>query len=171
MLLIPHEIDVQVKFVSNVFLQKKGRAAHKDLSQCSNDELRFLCDFTQLNSFLYPTPAKVATAQEIWQFIAENPHIIISDMFNGYFQMHMDSRDYPYLGIMSPYKGLRIMARSGQGLLNSDTELKELVSKVLGEEISQKKCKVVADDLVIGGKTITMAISNYEQVLLSLIHI
>ena len=164
-LLVPHEIDTQVKFISNVFLQKKGRAAHKELSECSNDELRFLCDFTQLNSFLHPTPSKVGTPQEIWQFIAENPYIIISDMYNSYFQMHMDKRDYSYLGVMTPFKGLRIMSRSGQGLLNSDTELKELVGKVLGEEISKNICKVVADDLVIGGPTIHLAITNYSTVL------
>ena len=44
-LLVPHEIDTQVKFVSNVFLQKKGRAAQKDLSECSNDERRLLCEY------------------------------------------------------------------------------------------------------------------------------
>ena len=75
---------------------------------------------------------------------------------------------------MSPYKGLRIMARSGQGLLNSDTELKELVSKVLGDEIVQNKCKVVADDLVIGGKpkiwqskTMLRYCQNYRQPILN----
>ena len=149
-LLIPHDVDVQVKFVSNVFLQKKGRAAHKDLAECTNNELRFLCDFTQLNSYLHPTPAKTSTPQEIWQFIAENPYIIVADMYNSYFQMHMNRRDYPYLGVMTPYKGLRIMARSGQGLLNSDTELKELVGKVLGNEITEGRCKLQADDLVVG---------------------
>ena len=167
-LLIPQEVDVQVKFISNVFLQKKGRASHKDLAECENDELRFLCDFTQLNSYIHPTPSKVSTPQEIWSFVAENPYIIVADMYNSYFQMHMDKRDYPYLGIMSPYKGLRIMSRSGQGLLNSDTELKELVAKVLGEEIAQNKCKVVADDLVIGGVTIDMALDNYACVLAKL---
>ena len=167
-LLIPHEIDTQVKFISNVFLQKKGRAQHKELSECSNDELRFLCEYTHLNSFLHPTPAKVATPQEFWQFIAENPYMIISDMYNSYFQMHMDKRDYPYLGVMTPFKGLRIMARSGQGLLNSDTELKELVGKVLGQEIANNICKVVADDLVIGGPTINIAIQNYSLVLAKL---
>ena len=164
-LLIPQEVDVQVKFISNVFLQKKGRAAHKNLNECSNDELRFLCDFTQLNSYLHPTPAKISTPQEIWVFIAENPCIIVADMYNSYFQMHMDQRDYPYLGVMTPHKGLRIMARSGQGLLNSDTELKELVAKVLGPEIAQGLCKVIADDLVIGGKTTDEAIENYACVL------
>ena len=167
-LIIPQEANTQIKFVSNCFLQKKGRATHKDLDQCTMDELRFLVDFTRLNSFLCKTPAKAQSPQEIFQFIGDNPWIIIADMYNSYFQMIMARRAYPYLGIMSPHKGMRIVARAGQGLLNSDSELKELVAKVLGEEIAQGKCKVVADDLVIGGPTKDIAIDNYQAVLTKL---
>ena len=167
-LIIPQEANTQIKFVSNCFLQKKGRATHKDLDQCTMDELRFLVDFTRLNSFLCKTPAKAQSPQEIFQFIGDNPWIIIADMYNSYFQMIMARRAYPYLGIMSPHKGMRIVARAGQGLLNSDSELKELVAKVLGEEIAQGKCKVVADDLVIGGPTRDIAIDNYQVVLTKL---
>ena len=41
---------------------------------------------------------------------------------------------------MTPFSGLRVLARSGQGLLGQSEELDELLAKVLGEEIKEGRC-------------------------------
>ena len=66
---------------------------------------------------------------------------------------------------MTPYRGVRVLTRAGQGLLGSDVELEELLKRVLGEEISAGYCVSIRDDIVIGGNTIDEAINNYSSVL------
>ena len=57
------------------------------------------------------------------------------------------------------------MTRTGQGLLGSDVELEQLMSRVLGQEISQGFCMTIREDMVIGGSFIEEAIRNYKLVL------
>ena len=57
------------------------------------------------------------------------------------------------------------MTRTGQGLLVSDVELEQLLSRVLGDEIHQGFCMAIRDDIVIGGNTTSEVIANYESVL------
>ena len=45
---------------------------------------------------------------------------------------------------MTPYKGLRVLTRLGQGLLNSEGELDELLAIVLGDLISDGICEICA---------------------------
>ena len=44
-------------------------------------------------------------------------HIVIFDLDNSFFQNHMAKDAQPWLGLMTPFGGLRIMKRSGQGLV------------------------------------------------------
>jgi len=60
------------------------------------------------------------------------------------------------------------MTRTGQGLLGSDVELEQLLSRVLGEDISQGHCIAIRDDIIIGGNDIDEAIRNYDSVLTKL---
>ena len=56
------------------------------------------------------------------------------------------------------------MTRTGQGLLGSDVELEQLMSRVLGSEISEGFCMTIRDDIVIGGNSIEEAINHYKAV-------
>ena len=66
---------------------------------------------------------------------------------------------------MTPYKGVRVLTRTGQGLLGSDVELEELLCRVLGHDISKGHCIAIRDDIIIGGNTINEGITNYQSVL------
>ena len=66
---------------------------------------------------------------------------------------------------MTPYKGVRVMTRTGQGLLGSDVELEELLCRVLGQDIADGHCVALRDDIIIGGDSIDEAMDNYEKVL------
>ena len=51
---------------------------------------------------------------------------------------------------MTPYRGLRVITRLGQGLLNSDVHLEQVVTRVLGDEMLRGMCVIARDDLNCG---------------------
>jgi hypothetical protein len=60
------------------------------------------------------------------------------------------------------------VARLGQGLLNSEGELDELLAMVLGSLLTQGICEVARDDIQVGGNTYDEAITNWDLVLTTL---
>ena len=160
--------DVTVLHVSPSWIQQKGRAKHKSLQECSLDELRFITAFNVLNDSIRSKPTSSCSANSIFMFLAKWKWHIFADLNNSYFQLPVKKHLWSYLGIQTPFKGLRVMTRTGQGLLGSDVELGELLCRVLGEDISLGHCIAIRDDIIIGGHTIDEAISNYESVLLKL---
>jgi hypothetical protein len=69
---------------------------------------------------------------------------------------------------MTPFKGVRVFTRAGQGLLNSEAELDELLERVLGDHIASGICEVARDDIQIGGNTIDQTIQHWKLVLSAL---
>ena len=45
-------------------------------------------------------------------------------------------RLWRFLGVMTPFRGIKMMTRLGQGLLNSDVELDQAMAQVLGDEMT-----------------------------------
>ena len=62
-------------------------------------------------------------------------------------------------------KGIKILSGTGQGLLNSDVHLDQLMSKVLGDKILAGFAAVARDDIQIGGNSVDELILNWEKVL------
>ena len=54
-------------------------------------------------------------------------------LYNAFYWNHMHEDDQPFLGIMTPFGGLWVLARSGIGLIGQSEELEELMAKVLKE--------------------------------------
>ena len=161
----PYEHDVQIKCIHPCFLQKKARAGSKPLDQCDINEVRFLTAANAVNDKCRQVQTKVPDQTEIFRFVANNPFTIYADLHESFFQNHLNKKDWGFMAINSPYKGLRVYTRSTQGLLNQDEELSQLLSKVLGNLIMDGSCMKIADDLLIGGNTIDEAINNWEKVL------
>ena len=67
-------------------------------------------------------------------------HIICLDLFNGYFQLKMRQDAIPWLGIQTPFGGMRVVARAGQGLMGMAEQFEELTSKILKEGIQEGTC-------------------------------
>ena len=161
----PYQHNVQVKCIHPCFLQKKARAADKSFEDSSLDELRFLTAPNAVNDKCRQIQTKVPDQNEIFKFLGNNKYVIFADLFESFFQNHLDKEAWGYVAINSPYKGLRVYTRSTQGLLNQDEELGQLLSKVLGDEIMQGHCMKIADDLIVGGQTIDEALHNWSSVL------
>ena len=71
----------------------------------------------------------MATPDNVFNQLGHWKHIIVLDLYNAFYQNHMHIEDQPYLGIMTPFIGLRVLARSGQGLIGQSEELDELTKK------------------------------------------
>ena len=164
----PKEHNIDILHVSPSFIQQKGRAKHKSLRDCTLDEVRFITGFNVLNEDIKPVTGRSTSAVDIFKFLGKWKHFIFADLYNSYFQIPMRKNLWGYLGIMTPFRGIKMITRAGQGLLNSDYELDQLLFKILGDEIADGKCMAARDDLTVGGNTIDEAISNWEKVLTKL---
>ena len=165
----PSDHDVQVRKLSPSFILQKARAKHKKLEDCNIDEIRWVVGFNSLNDDLLPKPSRPTSGRNVLTFLAKHKFHIHADLFNSYFQIPVRKRDWQWLGVRTPFKGTKVLTRSGQGLLNSETELDELVAKVLGNELQQGICHVERDDIIIGGSSTSEAINNWE-IILSKLH-
>ncbi len=164
----PQTHNIQVKKVSPSFILQKGRAKHKKLEECSLDDIRWVVAFNNLNDDLLPKPSKQTSGRNVLTFIAKHKFHIHADLYNSYFQIPVQKQDWQWLGVRTPFRGVRVLTRAGQGLLNSETELDELVSRVLGNEILSGFCYVERDDIIVGGNTIDETINNWNIVLTKL---
>ena len=105
------------------------------------------------------------TTDDILRFLAKYKYIIKSDMTKQFFQLPMKKSSIKYLGILTPYKGLRVYTRAAMGMPGSTEHLDELMSRVLGDLMEQGIVKKIADDLYTGGNTIAELLHNWEQIL------
>jgi hypothetical protein len=164
----PHDHGIEVRSVSPSWVIQKGSAKSKSLRDCTIDELRWVVAFNNLNSHLLPKPAKISSLGKALKFLARWKYHIFADLHNSYFQIHVAKKYWCWLGVMTPYRGLRVLTRLGQGLLNSEGELDELLAIVLGDLLTQGICEIARDDIQVGGNTYEEAISNWDLVLTTL---
>ena len=107
----------------------------------------------------------MTTVSDIYSQLGKWKHIIIFDLLNAFYQNHIDTKDQQWLGIMTPFSGLRVLARSGQGLLGQSEELDELMAKILGQELKEGRAIKIQDDIIVGGNTQLEAATNYIRIL------
>merc|ERR1712082_84870 len=107
----------------------------------------------------------MTTTGDVFNQFGQWKHIIIVDLYNAFFQNHIHPDDQPYLGIMTPFGGLRVLTRSGQGLIGQSKELDELMAKILKEEMQEGIITKIQDNIVIGGNTQLQTAHNYVRVL------
>ena len=81
----------------------------------------------------------MTTVSDIYTQLGKWKHILVFDLYNAFYQNHMDPKAQQWLGIVTPFSGLRVLARSGQGLLGQSEELDKLLAKVLHQEIKEGK--------------------------------
>lgn len=70
-----------------------------------------------------------------------------------------------YCGVATPFRGVRVYARSAMGIPGSETALEELTCRVLGHLVQEGIVAKIADDLYCGGNTSEQLIHNWERVL------
>ena len=121
-----------------------------------------------LNDSIHPIPGRSSNYNDILTFMADWKYHVFADLSNSYFQIKIAPSQLKYMGIMTPHRGIRIMNRLSQGLLNSDVHLDQVLGRVLGDEKTAGFCCVARDDIIVGGNTIDECIANWETVLAKL---
>lgn len=165
----PSKVNVEVRNVSSTFIQQKGSAKHKPLAQCSLNEIRFITCFNALNDSIHPVSGRSNSYNDIMKFMASKPYCIHADLTSSYFQVKVHKKFWKYMGVMTPYRGIRVMTRLGQGLLNSDVHLEQVVTRVLGDEMLAGKCIMARDDLIVGGNSVQECLDNWALILAKLV--
>ena len=128
-------------------------------------DVRLLVNFGPINDKIKPIPSHVAKPDDVLIMMGRWKEIIIFDLYNGYFQNHMSEDAIPWLGVQTPFGGMRVISRSGQGLMGQAEEFDKLTAKVLKDELSVGICTKIVDDIYIGGATQTKAALNYIRIL------
>ena len=164
-LLVPQDHNITVQAVCPSFIQRKQRAKDKPKQALTKSDVRLLINFGPINDKIKPPPVHVPKTDDIMIKLGRWKHIIIFDLYNGYFQVPMAKNAIPYLGVQTPFGGLRVIARSGQGLLGMAEEIEELTAKILKKELQDGICTKIVDDIYVGGDNQVEAALNYYRVI------
>ena len=162
---IPQDHNIHIQHVSPVFLVRKQREKNKPKNELTSRDVRMVVNFGNINEHLKNIPTPITKPKDIFTHLGRWKYVISMDLFQGFFQNHINPNDSQWLGISSPFGGLRFMRRSGQGLLGQSEELDELLSKVLCNEMKLGIVARIADDIFVGGATPLETAQNYENVL------
>ena len=164
-LLIPQEHQINVQSVCPSFLQRKQRAKSKPKNELVREDVRLLINFGPVNEMIKPMPNHVPKIDDVLIKLGRWKYVICIDLYNGYFQLNMRADAIPWLGVQTPFGGMRVIARAGQGLMGMAEEFEELTSKILKQEMQEGLCAKIVDDIYIGGQTQKETALNYIRVL------
>lgn len=92
-------------------------------------------------------------------------YMVIADLLKSFYQIPLAISSMKYCGVVTPFKGIRVYTRSAMGMPGSETCLKELMSRVLGDLIQEGCVAKIADNLYVGGNSPTEFLDNWRRVL------
>ena len=153
----PESIGVVPVHVSPSFLVKK-----------SNGDWRFVTAFNDLSAFCRLPPSKASKINDVLQKIGSYKYLIKTDLTSSFFQIKMSDSSIPYLGTLTPFKGVRVYARAAMGMPGSSEYLDELMSRVVGGMLMAETVLKIADDLYVVGSTLSELLRNWECLLATL---
>ena len=149
----PEDVDVTVEYVSPSFLIKK------------EDDYRLVTAFNMIGTYAKPSPSRSTSSEDVLRFLARFPYIIKTDMTKQFFQLPMKKSSMKYLGVLTPYKGMRVYTRAAMGMPGSTEQLDELMSRVLGDMLTEGSVVKIADDLYLGGNSVEELLASWEKLL------
>ena len=153
-LVSPESIGVVVEHVSPSFLLKKA-----------SGDWRFVTAFNDLAAFCRLPPSKASKINDVLQRIGSYKYIIKTDLTASFFQIKMSKSSIPYLGTLTPFKGVRVYARAAMGMPGSSEYLEEIMSRVVGDMLMTGSILKIADDLYVVGCTVEELLRNWECLL------
>ncbi len=151
----PEDLGIIVEHVSPSFLVRKPSGG-----------TRLVTAFNNIANYAKSPPSRVTNCEDVLTFASKWTHIIKTDMTSQFFQLPMKRSSMKYLGVITPFKGIRVYTRAAMGMPGSTEHLDELMFRVLGDLIEEGCVMKIADDLYIGGNSITDLLINWERVLI-----
>ena len=138
----PEDIDLSVEYLNPSFLVKK-----------SSGGFRLVTDFADVGRYSKPQPSLHPDVDSTLRCIAQWRHIIVSDLTSAFYQIPLARESMKYCGVATPFRGVRVYARSAMGIPGSETALEELLCRVLGDLLQAGIVAKIADDLYCGGNS------------------
>ena len=89
-------------------------------------------------------------------------------MTKAFFQLLLTKDSLPYLGTVTPYKGIRIYLRPLMGMPGSSEYLQELMQRICGDFLTEGFLLLNHDDMFVGGNDVTSLLTNWFRLLLRL---
>lgn len=151
---IPEKVGVTVEYVHPSFLVSKTNGGH-----------RLVTSFGGIAEYVKPLPSLMANVEETLRSIGQWKYVIKSDLSASYYQIPVAKNSMKYVGICTPFKGVRVYTRCAMGLPGSEAALENLLNRLLGHLTAQGNLTKIADDLYCGGNSIDEVLSTWEQVL------
>lgn len=102
------------------------------------------------------------------RLIAQWGHIMVSDLTSAFYQIPLAHESMKYCGVATPFRGVRVYARSAMGIPDSETALEELMCRVLGDHLQAGVVAKIADDVYCGDNSPDGLLQNWITVLQAL---
>ena len=154
----PEDYGITVKHVSPSFLVKHP----------GTGESRFVTAFNSLTPYIRIPPTVSISCEDVLRRLSSYRFLIKTDLKKSFFQMLLTKKSLPYMGIVTPFKGIRIYLRPPMGMPGSSEYLQELMSRICGDFLQEGFLVINVDDMSVGGNTVQEALSNWYRILLRL---
>ena len=151
----PEEV-VTVEYL-NSFLVKKASGGY-----------RLVTAFADVGRYSKPQRSLLPDVDSTLRQIAQWKHIIATDLTSAFYQIPLAKESMKYCGVATPFRGVRVYARTAMGMPGSETALEELMCRVLGDLHRAGIIAKIADDLYCGGNTPEELLKNWSLVLRAL---
>ena len=155
----PEDVGVTLTHVHPSFLVPKMEDGNP------TGEYRLVTNLQSLSPYIKPTRIPLPTIDDAFRQLGRWKFIIHLDLRSWHWQIPMQKSSMRYLGTSTPYGGDRVYAVQPQGYLNATENSDRVIQKVLEPALRQKKCIRMADNIIVGGCTVSEAAANYELLL------
>ena len=150
----PEDVGVHLKHVSPSFLVNNPSGGH-----------RFVTAFTELGQYIRIPPTVSRSCNDVLRKLSSWKYMIKCDLKKSFYQIQVTKESIPFLGTVTPFKGLRVYLRAAMGMPGASESLEELVSRVFGDFIQACFFIHQHDDIHVCSNTIPNLIVNWIKVL------
>ena len=133
---------------------------NKKSTNSSLEDIRFISCQDVLNETIRPILCTSTSQIKITKFLSKWRYHPFADLHSSYIQIPIAKQLWRYIGVNSPFRGIRLLTQAGQGLLDIDVHLDQLMSRVLGYEIACGTAEVSRDDIQMGVNTVDQLINS-----------
>lgn len=153
----PEDVGVSVEYLNPSFLVRKQSGGY-----------RLVTAFADVGRYSKPQPSLMPDVDSTLRQVAQWRHLIATDLTNAFYQIPLSCDSMKYCGVVTPFRGVRVYARSAMGMPGSETALEELMCRVLGDLLQAGVVAKLADDLYCGGNSPEELLDNWTSVLCAL---
>ena len=150
----PENIGLTVEYLSPSFLVKKPSGGH-----------RLVTAFADVGRYSKPQPSLMPDVDSTLRTIAPWKYLIKTDLTRAFFQIPLSRSSMKYCGVSTPFRGIRVYARSAMGMPGSETALEEMMCRVVGDLIQEGCVAKLADDLYCGAESPEELLTIWTRVL------